>query len=62
MDQEPIIQEYMSKVVSRLRQFARDEQAVDVCEWFNYFTFDTMGNLAFGESFGCLDEGRYRNG
>jgi cytochrome P450 len=60
MDQEPIVQDYMSKVVSRLRQFARDEQAVDICDWFNYFTFDTMGDLAFGESFGCLDEGKYQ--
>lgn len=61
MDQEPIIEEYMSKVISRLRQFARNKQAVDICDWFNYFIFDTMGDLAFGENFDCLDQGRYQD-
>lgn len=60
VEQEPIIQDYMTKVILRLRQFAANKQAVGICDWFNYFTFDTMGDLAFGESFGCLDEGRYQ--
>lgn len=24
-------------------------------KWFNYFTFDIIGDLSFGESFGCLE-------
>jgi cytochrome P450 len=60
MDQEPIIQGYMTKVVTQLRRFAKQKKAIDIGDWFNYFTFDTMGDLAFGQSFGCLDEGRYQ--
>lgn len=60
MDQEPIIQAYMTKMITCLRQLEKNDQVFDICDWFNYFTFDTMGDLAFGESFGCLDEGRYQ--
>ena len=59
MDQEPIIQGYMTKVIDHMKVFAKDNKAFDICDWFNYFTFDTMGDLAFGESFGCLDRGAY---
>ncbi|KAK1996017.1 cytochrome P450 [Colletotrichum falcatum] len=31
------------------------EQPVDLTLWYNYFTFDIIGDLAFGESFGCLE-------
>ncbi|KAF2495828.1 cytochrome P450 monooxygenase [Lophium mytilinum] len=60
MDQEPIVQDYMSKVVSNMRKLARKEETFNICDWFNYFTFDTMGDLAFGQSFGCLDRGEYQ--
>lgn len=60
MDQEPIIQEYMGKVVTAFRALAKDNKTFNICDWFNYFTFDTMGDLAFGESFGCLDKGAYQ--
>ena len=29
----------------------------DMTKWYNYFTFDIIGELAFGESFGCLETG-----
>ncbi|KAG8170285.1 hypothetical protein KVR01_001030 [Diaporthe batatas] len=32
--------------------------AVDMRLWFLYVTFDIIGDLAFGESFGCLENGR----
>ncbi|KAL1875160.1 hypothetical protein Daus18300_003228 [Diaporthe australafricana] len=32
--------------------------AFDMRLWFNYATFDIIGDLAFGESFGCLEHGR----
>lgn len=32
--------------------------AFDMRHWFNYVTYDIIGDLAFGESFSCLDQGR----
>lgn len=32
--------------------------AFDMRHWFNYVTYDIIGDLAFGESFNCLEHGR----
>lgn len=31
---------------------------VDASEWFLRFSFDTMGEIAFGKSFGTVDTGK----
>ena len=56
-EQEPIVQGYMTLFVSIFRRMAREEKEFNVGDWFCYFTFDTMGDLSFGESFGCLEHG-----
>jgi cytochrome P450 len=60
MDQEPIVQDYMSKVIFNLKRLADEDKTFNISDWFNYFTFDTMGSLAFGKDFGCLDRGEYQ--
>jgi len=60
MEQEPIIQSYMDKVVSSFRRMAREDKEFNIGDWFCYFTFDTMGDLSFGEGFGCLERGEYQ--
>lgn len=32
---------------------------VNMTDWLNFFTMDVIGDLAFGESFGCLETGEY---
>lgn len=34
-------------------------KAVDMTAWYNWTTFDVIGDLAFGEPFGCLERGAY---
>ena len=62
-DQEPILQFYVDLFISRLREIAASSgkriAVVDIVEWFNFTTFDIIGDLAFNESFHCLDESRY---
>ncbi|KAH8646603.1 cytochrome P450 [Tricladium varicosporioides] len=55
--QEPLIVNYVDKLISRLHEQARnpDKSIVDIVKWYNYTTFDLLGELAFGDSFGCLD-------
>lgn len=31
---------------------------MDASLWFNFYSFDVMGDLSFGESFGMLDRGK----
>ncbi|KAK1996652.1 cytochrome P450 [Colletotrichum falcatum] len=62
-DQEPIIKGYVDLLVERLREHGQAAggggRALDLAAWYNYTTFDVIGDLAFGESFGCLDGSDY---
>lgn len=54
-------------LVSRLRDFAIQPEnisqgaRVNMTDWLNFFTMDVIGDLAFGEPFGCLDRGEYHH-
>ncbi|KAK3064939.1 hypothetical protein LTS18_001733 [Coniosporium uncinatum] len=52
---EERIKPYEEKLVQQFRAFGG--QSINVSEWFNYFSFDVMGDLAFGESFQMLEKG-----
>ncbi|KAK0375357.1 cytochrome P450 [Colletotrichum limetticola] len=58
--QQPIIKGYVDTLFEKLRKASRGgEQTVDVEKWFNFTTFDVIGDLAFGEPFGCLEDSTY---
>jgi cytochrome P450 len=58
--QEPILHRYASLLTSRLRETVESGQdEVDMFRWFNFYTFDCFGDLAFGESFQCLERGTF---
>ncbi|KAL4808020.1 cytochrome P450 [Aspergillus unguis] len=59
--QEPQINIYVDKLISRLKDIAESQQPVDMVKWYNLTTFDLIGDLAFGESFGGLDYSRYHH-
>jgi cytochrome P450 len=56
--QERIVQEYVELAVKKLAQaIARcggTDAVLDIVPWFTWTTVDIIGDLAFGESFGCL--------
>lgn len=61
-DQEPLMMGYIDTFISRLRGSASrhaDDEPVDMLRWLNFLTFDIIGDLAFGESFGCLEGSQY---
>ncbi|CCU82987.1 benzoate 4-monooxygenase cytochrome P450 [Blumeria hordei DH14] len=53
---EPLLKSYIIELVSKLHEKASapSTSIVDLVNWYNYTTFDILGDLAFGESFGCL--------
>lgn len=56
--QETIIQRYVDLFVSQLRNRASaGEEVLDMTRWFNYATFDIIGDLSFGDHFGLLETG-----
>jgi averantin hydroxylase len=53
-EQEPLIRKYVDLLIERLDQFA-GEGAQNMVSWYNWTTFDLIGDLAFGEPFHCLE-------
>ena len=57
--QEPIVQDYVTKLLDNIKSFCEKGQSFDIVDWYNFMTFDVIGDLAFGESFGCLERGDF---
>ncbi|KAI0385889.1 cytochrome P450 ClCP1 [Hypomontagnella monticulosa] len=58
--QEPIIGSYVDLLIRRLQeQCDGGETALNMREWLNWTTFDVIGDLGFGSSFGCLEKSDY---
>ncbi|GAP85672.1 putative cytochrome P450 [Rosellinia necatrix] len=57
--QEPIFREYVDLLIQRLAERAGTDEPLDMKAWFNFTTFDVIGNLAFGSDFGCLENASY---
>ena len=56
-EQQPLIKGYVELLIQRLRGKANNGKAIiDMHAWYNYCTFDIIGDLAFAEAFGCLRE------
>ncbi|KAI0862123.1 averantin oxidoreductase [Xylaria cubensis] len=57
-EQEPVLQGYIDTLFRRLLEECRNgEQPIDIMSWYNYFVFDFISFLTFGESFDCLTTG-----
>ena len=54
-EQEPILRNYVDLLIRKLREESRGGKLVDIVNWYNYTTFDIIGDLCFGESFHNLD-------
>lgn len=59
-DQEPLIRTYVDLLISRLhRRIQAHKPVVDLVSWYNWTTFDLIGDLAFGAPFNCLQDESY---
>jgi cytochrome P450 len=54
-EQEPLIKKYVDLFISRLHENSKNGSQ-DIVSWYNFVTFDIIGDLTIGESFGCLQE------
>ncbi|KAL5362254.1 cytochrome P450 [Aspergillus floccosus] len=60
-EQEHIIQMYVDKLIQNLKRMAANDEEFNMVNWLNFTTFDIIGDLAFGEPFGCLDKGAFHS-
>ncbi len=60
-EQEGILHTYADMLIDKLGEVlcVSCSSVVDLTRWFNFTTFDLIGDLAFGEPFGCLANNTY---
>ncbi|PON25277.1 cytochrome P450 [Trichoderma gamsii] len=59
ISQQPLIKVYIDKLFEKFKEASKKGDKIDAVAWYNYTTFDIVGDLAFGEPFGCLQESTY---
>ena len=58
-EQEGIVQSFVDMFIDKLHEYASTSEVFDIVRWYNFLTFDIIGDLSFGESFGCLQNGDF---
>lgn len=58
LEQESIIRSYIDVFSHKMREFAKQGTPVNLVDWLAYTTFDIIGDMALGEPFGCLENGK----
>ena len=56
--QQEVIQYFIDMLITQLDKHCT-EQPGDMKDWYNFCTFDIIGELAFGEPFGSTASGAY---
>ena len=52
---------YIDKLIKKLRDETSGQEgaSVDLVKWYNWMSFDIIGDLTFGQSFDCLEKETY---
>lgn len=57
-EQEPIMQQYSSLLISRLHEVTKGGGAINIKQWYHWMLFDLFGDLCFNHSFRCVENGK----
>lgn len=58
VEQEAIISKVVDQFITSIGQVeGRDSNGIDMTKWYEMVAFDILGEMAFGESFHCIDTG-----
>jgi Cytochrome P450 len=55
--QEPVMQKNINRFVEKLGKLGNTGNGIGMAKWFIYLGFDILGEMAFGDSFGCVERG-----
>ena len=58
-EQEDAIEGYVDLLVEKLKDAVTTSIPIDLVQWYNFTTFDLIGDLALGKSFNCLQDSQY---
>lgn len=57
LEQEEIVQGCVDKFIEKIADAAAGPQGLNMTDWYEMLAFDVLGEMAFGESFHCIDDG-----
>ena len=57
-DQEQIIQRCIDEFVVKVGAKGKREKGINITEWAEMVAFDILGEMAFGQTFDCVKNGR----
>ena len=55
--QEPTLHMNIDLFVEKMGKLGKDQQGINLTEWFMHLSFDLLGEMAFGDNFGCVERG-----
>lgn len=58
MKQEVVIQICINEFLEKIRKNGGGPGGLDMTKWYMMLSFDIAGEMAFGESFGCIESGK----
>ena len=62
LEQEQIVAASIDAFIAKLgRVGGRETKGLDMRKWYEMCAFDILGDMAFGESFHCIDNGKAGN-
>ena len=62
LEQEDLVQERVDEFIQELGQAGAGPEGLDIKKWYEMIAFDILGEMAFGESFHCIENGRFSTG
>ena len=60
MEQEDIIQRCVNAMIEKLDKLGQSPAGLDMRHWYEMIAFDILGEMAFGETFHCVENGELR--
>ncbi|KAI4281374.1 MAG: hypothetical protein L6R35_005661, partial [Caloplaca aegaea] len=58
IEQEDIIQSSIDAFIDKIGPESQTPKGLNVGEWYQMVAFDILGDMAFGESFHCIENGK----
>ncbi|KAJ5648686.1 cytochrome P450 [Penicillium lividum] len=58
-EQEPLIKGYVELLIEKLKIAVAGDESQEMTSWYNWTTFDIIGDLAYADPFGCLQTSSY---
>lgn len=57
MEQESIVQSCIDEFIDKVGEEGAREKGLNMTKWFEMLAFDILGEMAFGETFHCIENG-----